>query len=282
MMFDDSVASTNNEEDTVDYDYNYIDDESYGNTSNSSSGSSSSYSSRFSFDRKDRNHQDKNGNDSEFSTSTTSRSNDTGDHYDDAALSREDERDRSNSMYDEEDKSEAFRYAQEDFPQGLDIVAQLLAGKKEICLKASAVITDTSGKNTPIHEIARHVSEAIAQTSYLQKISFCGPWRGDSDKARVVLEILFDGLVGNSTVHTVVFRDNPCFDRYAGYAFGTMLRANSLGQIRKLEILRCKFVGSGWNSMFLGLQHSSSIKMLSVENCKNLTSDSIDAISSTL
>jgi len=274
MIFDESVNASStmddDDDDGVDCDYNYIDDESYDNSTygNSSSSSSSSGSSSGSDSDRgntryeiDHNHDD---------DSTASLTTEIEDSFDTGRASHE-----SRTL--DEDADEAFQYPKDSAPQGLDIVAKLLSGAKEIFLDASCA---TGSAKTPAHEVARHISEALAQTTTLQKLSFCGPWRGKSVKSRLVLEILFDGLLDNTSVHTVVLRDNPSFDRYAGYAFGTMLKAH--GRLQKLEIVHCRFLGSGWNSLLLGLQHSSSVKKLSVEDCNNLSSDEIDGISSTI
>jgi hypothetical protein len=312
MMFDESVESafSSNADDDVDCDYNYIDDESYGNTSSSSSSSGSSYSSNSSDSsaserrgiRHERNFGDDTVNDSvdvddsvtaslsidiesSFDTERSGSLDDSRALHD---LNEIESKDGENESEDDENEREAFRYnhprGSSPPPQGLDIVARLLSGAKEITLDASSITnkSGSSGKNTPVHEVARHVSDALAQTTCLQKLSFCGSWKGESSKARLVLEILFDGLLENTSVHTIILRDNFAFDRYAGYAFGTLLKAHSHGRLQTLEILHCKFVGSGWNSLLLGLQHSSSIKKLYVEDCNNLSSEDIDGITSTI
>jgi Ran GTPase-activating protein (RanGAP) involved in mRNA processing and transport len=308
MMFDESVdtsAFSSNADDTVDYDYNYIDDESYGNTSSSSSSSSgSSYSSDSSASESRRGiHHERNyGGDTVDDSVTASLSIDVESSFgtersgsmDDSRALHEYEhkvgesQSQSESQYDDHQRESEFRYHNQRGgsppPQGLDIVARLLSGAKEISLDASSITNkgSSSGKSTPVHEVARHLSDALAQTTSLQKLSFCGMWKGESSKLRLVLEILFDGLLENTSVHTIILRDNFAFDRYAGYAFGTLLKAHSHGRLQTLEILHCKFVGSGWNSLLMGLQHSSSIKKLYIEDFKNLSSEDIDGITSTI
>jgi len=311
----------------VDCDYNYIDDESYGNTDSSgssssgssSSSSSSGYSSSSSVssyqrrgilhehdDDKDnsiaddvsivREKHNDNGNnaienfrgdgstaslttaiETSFETMQSTSSMDSRIEMDEVDASHKPHK-RNRKVQAEHDEDEgAFRYSTDkNAPQGLDIVARLLSGAKEISLDADSVMA--SG-NTPVHKVARHISEALAQTSCLHRVSFCGPWRS-TYKDRVVLEILFDGLLENNSVHTMILRDNPSFDWHAGYAFGTMLKAH--GRIQKLDIVHCRFAGSGWNALFLGLQHSTSVKRLSIEECNNLSSEHIDGISSTI
>eukprot|EP00535_Pseudo-nitzschia_heimii_P001366 CAMPEP_0197180322 /NCGR_PEP_ID=MMETSP1423-20130617/4972_1 /TAXON_ID=476441 /ORGANISM="Pseudo-nitzschia heimii, Strain UNC1101" /LENGTH=848 /DNA_ID=CAMNT_0042630383 /DNA_START=219 /DNA_END=2765 /DNA_ORIENTATION=+ len=319
---DDSMVSTS--VDDVDCEYNYIDDESYGNTtcdqdddddddgySSRSSGSTNASSEDFSSgssmveDRRrtrrgrrqrHRHHRRSDDNDDDDDDDGTKNS-----HGVDARAV--DAKDRGGAVDDDdadEAAAEAFWYPPAaSAPRGLDIVARLLAGATELSLDASSIMTasaeehygkptasggssstNNKKRQTPVHEIARHVSDALAQTTSLQRISFCGPWKGRSFRERLVLEILFDGLLDNTSIHTVVVRDNPVFDRYAGYAFGTMLKSHP--RLSKLEILHCRFVASGWNSLFTGMQHSSSVKTLWVDDCPGLSGDHIDAISSTI
>lgn len=265
-MIDESVASSAFTDD-VDYDYNYIDDESYGDTSSSSSSYSSS--SESSIDADD-------DSDSEDSVESTASLTDQVESSFDAAQNED-------KPFDHDDKSDTYR-PDRSAPRGLDIVAHLLSGATEVTLDAHS-ITNSGSKTASTQTVARHVAEALAQTHSLQKVSFCGPWKGQSNKTRIVLEILFDGLLSNSSIHTLVLKDNHCLDRYAGYAFGTFLKAhdsNGGSRLQKLEIAHCNFVGSGWNSLFLGLQHSTSIKRLSVVDCANLSSDDFDCITSTI
>jgi len=266
-MIDESVASSAFTDD-VDYDYNYIDDESYGDTSSSSSSSYAS-SSESSTDAGD-------DSDSEDSDESTASLTDEVESSFDAAGNED-------KPFDHDDKSDTYR-PDRSVPRGLDIVAHLLSGATEITLDAHS-ITNPGSKTASAQTVARHVAEALAQTHSLQKVSFCGPWKGQSNKTRLVLEILFDGLLSNSSVHTLVLKDNHCLDRYAGYAFGTFLKAhnaNGGSRLQKLEIVHCNFLGSGWNSLFLGLQHSTTIKRLSVVDCANLSSDDFDCITSTI
>ena len=226
------------------------DDESYSDSSDSSSGSSS-YSSDSS---------------SDDGSSTASLTEDVDTSYDDL-----------NTTITSHELSEDISYRRnKKAPQGLDIVGYLLSGAKEINFDAFSVTG---------HSDARDVSEALAFSNTLEKVSFSGPWKGQSNKARQILEVLFDGLLKNSSLHTLVLKDNDSLDRYAGYAFGTFLKAhNSHGSSRfqKLEISNCKFAGSGWNSLFLGLQYSTTIKKLFIEDCTNLDSDDVDCITSTI
>ena len=311
---DDSMQTSH---DSVDCEYNYIDDESYGNTTDEDSRSrSSSFESDYDETsgtflvkrrgrgrgRQDRRHD----TNDEDGTTTASLSEDAfemgmRDSHDGSREAEsstnqgEDDGTNKNDNNDNKDKdSEAFRYVSPaSAPRGLDIVARLLAGATELSLDASSITASNaeedrggggggskSGNSTPVHEIARHVSDALAQTTDLQRISFCGPWNGNSFRERLVLEILFDGLLDNTSIHTVVIRDNPIFDRYTGYAFGTMLKMHP--RLSKLEIVHCRFVQSGWYSLFVGMQHSNNIKTLWVEDCPNLSGDHIDAISTTI
>ena len=266
-LVNDSVASSAFTDD-VDYNYNYIDDESYGDSSSSSSSYSSSDSTT-----------DSEGDDSDSESSdesTASLTDEVDSSFDNVMESKSSE----DKPHDE--KTDTYR-ADRNAPRGLDIVGNLLAGATEISLDAHSIMNSGS-RGTSAQTIARHVSEALSQTSNLQKVSFCGPWKGQSNKARLVLEILFDGLLTNTSVHTFVLKDNHCLDRYAGYAFGTFLKAHNSngGSMQKLEIVHCNFLGSGWSSLFLGLQHSPSIKRLSVVDCENLSSDDFDCITSTI
>jgi outer membrane biosynthesis protein TonB/Ran GTPase-activating protein (RanGAP) involved in mRNA processing and transport len=299
---DSTLDSTVDDEDDIDYNHNYIDDESYGNTSYSDSSSSSSSSSEDSYDGRrgihnERDFESDNSESDDESGSTASLTDEVGDSFEtpdksgsssfENASSKEPIDDDDAEIDDGEDgdreilqhHSRGGSSSGASTPQGLDIVAKLFEGAREIALDTSSITS--SGKTTAV-EVARHVADALSQTTALQKLSFCGAWKGQTSKERVVLEILFDGLLENTSVHTLELRDNHCFDRYAGYAFGTLLKTHATGRLQKLEILRCKFVGSGWNSLLLGLQHSSSLKKLSVESCNNLSSDDIDGITSTI
>ena len=295
MIYDESTTgtseNTSKDSNDADFHHNYIDDDSYGQTSNSSSSTDSrSYSSESgdstvsassveSVTDRRRNGGEGMGDDfhdSDNSTaSLTSEVESSFEQHEEAVRAREqglDEYAKHRELGYHDDDKHAYRYSRGDAPQGLDIVAHLLANAKEMTLDASSIMDRSD---------ARHVADALGHTTALEKISFCGPWKKANSRQKLVLEILLDGLLENTSVHTIIIRDNHYLDRYAGFAFGTLLKAQP-SNLQKLELIHCRFVGSGWNTLFMGLQHNSLIKRLSVEDCSNLKSDDIDAITSTI
>mmetsp|Transcript_5095 Transcript_5095/g.11323 ORF Transcript_5095/g.11323 Transcript_5095/m.11323 type:complete len:1103 (+) Transcript_5095:167-3475(+) len=205
---------------------------------------------------------------------------------------------------------------------GLEVVAQLLsldtnknANHPEIILDAAAIASAPMTLQQA-RKVATPIAEALAKSTLLKKIQFGGPWNSHNytntanghnanaalnantlaARKEILLVLFNDGLRHNTSVHTIVLRDNPCFDQYAGSVFGNMLRVQ--GRIRRLEVLNCRFSAtsrssrststltsswsSGWNCLLMGLQHSRSVKALSLENIAGFSCNDLNGISLTV
>ena len=139
---------------------------------------------------------------------------------------------------------------------------------------------------------ATHISDALVKASYLQKVTFSGTWcfcppSTNNSSSSVtsnntsrsvqnknikqhqqeiqVLKILLTGLQRNTSVSTLVMKDNANYDRLVGYTFGLFLKNN--GKITTVEVLNCKFVGSGLSVFMMSLQHTKSMKSLCFRTC---------------
>mmetsp|Transcript_8421 Transcript_8421/g.24904 ORF Transcript_8421/g.24904 Transcript_8421/m.24904 type:complete len:932 (-) Transcript_8421:1600-4395(-) len=210
--------------------------------------------------------------------------------------------DNSDDYDDDDDEFVARRDAAASLASkaGLEVVAQLLAGATtEIVLDAGSIASCPMTLQQA-RKVARPIAEALAKTKTLLTLILRGPWNNSAKnstsrnrstlhdsifKARntVLQQILKEGLKRNTSVTTLVIRSNKSLDRYAGSIFGDLFRTHS--KLARLELQNCSWGNvqhsSGWNCLLLGLQHSKSIKSISLEGT-GLSASDLDGISLTI